>query len=264
MTFQGPYAFVPPVISCYPLPVLNAAWVVSVSLSLQTAPPAPAGPVPTDERPLTHLVQNLTQDLKSLTRPQNAIVLGAGVFAAGVSHAADDDVANWVRKNGGSLSYTPIGGLLGNEILQGAAAIGTYAIGRIQDSPTLAHIGSDLIRAQVLNGVMTTGLKLAADRERPNGGDYAFPSGHSSATFASAAVLEEHFGWKVGVPAYAVSAFVGWTRIRDNEHWVSDVVFGSALGIVAGKTVARGHQQGGWTITPSVTPGGAALYVLKR
>src|SRR4029434_4690175 len=38
---QAPYAFVPPVNSCYPLPVLNAAWVVSVSLSLQTAPSAP-------------------------------------------------------------------------------------------------------------------------------------------------------------------------------------------------------------------------------
>jgi len=244
--------------------VLNAAWVVSVSLSLQAAPSAPVPPTPTDERPLTHLVQNLTQDLKSLTQPQNAALMGAGVLAAGLSHASDDDVADWVRKNGGSLSYTPIGGLLGNEILQGAAAIGTYAIGKLQDSPTLAHIGSDLIRAQVLNGVLTTGLKLAVDRERPNGGEHAFPSGHSSATFASAAVLDAHFGWKVGVPAYAVSAFVGWTRIRDNEHWVSDVVFGSALGIVAGRTVAGGHRGSSWTVAPTVTPGGVAVYLIKR
>ena len=60
------------------------------------------------------------------------------------------------------------------------------------------------------------------------------PSGHTSATFASAAVLQDHFGWKVGVPSFAVAGFVGWTRIRDQHHWLTDVLVGAMIGFAVG------------------------------
>ena len=184
-------------------------------------------------------------------------------MGASLAHRADGRLLGWVRDAGPSLTYTPIGGLIGNEWMQGGAAIATYAIGVVQHSPEVAHIGSDLIRAQVLNGVITTSLKVAVDRSRPNGGAWSFPSGHSSATFTSATVLAGHYGWKVGLPAYVVAGFIGWTRVRDEQHWLSDVVFGSAIGVVAGRTVTRGHGPRSWTVVPVATPKGGALYLIK-
>ena len=40
------------------------------------------------------------------------------------------------------------------------------------------------------------------------------------------------------MPAYAISGFIGWARFRDNAHWVTDVVSGSAIGLAVGRTVS--------------------------
>ena len=74
--------------------------------------------------------------------------------------------------------------------------------------------------------------------------------------FASATVLQRHFGWKVGVPAYAVASYVAASRVEVKHHYLSDVAFGAALGIVAGRTVPVGHGHR-LVLTPMVTPDGA-------
>ena len=244
--------------------VPTAYWVLTLALSIQGQPvQEPATPW-TDDRPFTRMAQNLGRDLVSMAGVDTAVIAAGGGLAAAASRSSDDRLARWAQEAGNQRSYTPIGSLLGNQWLQGGAAIATYAIGKVQHSPEAAHIGSDLIRAQLLNGVFTTTLKIATTRQRPSGGKRSFPSGHASATFASATVLGDHYGWKVGVPAYAFAGFIGWTRVRDREHWLSDVVFGSALGIVAGKAITRGHGRPAWTIAPVAMKGGGAIYFTKR
>jgi membrane-associated phospholipid phosphatase len=61
-----------------------------------------------------------------------------------------------------------------------------------------------LIHAQLMAEGLTFMIKQATRRSRPEGSGYSFPSGHATVTFASATVLQRHFGWKVGLPAYAV------------------------------------------------------------
>jgi membrane-associated phospholipid phosphatase len=247
--------------------VPTASWVIAVALSLQHQQAPGSALTATaawpDERPLTRILPNLRSDLAAFPRRDEIVILGAGIAGAALAGSADTRIADWARDAGAQRSYTPIGSLLGNEWLQGGAAIASYTIGKVQNSPELTHIGGDLIRAQVLNGVFTSAVKLAASRTRPNGGVLSFPSGHSSATFASATVLADHYGWKVGVPAYTVAAFTGWTRIRDHQHWLSDVVFGSALGIAAGKAVTFGHRHSTWSVVPVAAPGGGGVYVVK-
>ena len=191
------------------------------------------------------------------------MTLGAGLFAVGLTHSSDESVSNWVTESGDS-TVADLGDTLGSGWFQVSGAVGTYLLGRMNHAPVVTHVGSDLIRAQLLNGVLTTGTKLMVARTRPNGGSFSFPSGHTSATFASAVVLADHFGWRVGVPAYAVAGFVGWTRIRDNQHWLSDVVFGSAVGFMAGRTITSTHPHSGWTVAPVITKGGGAVYLMKR
>lgn len=243
--------------------MFDAAWVIAAVLALQSSPPPTPLPTTwTDEQPLTHIAQNLKRDLVTLARPETLVVVGAGVGGAIALHPADDNFSGWARRSGQS-SYTELGGALGDEWIQGGAAIGTYILGKVNHNAKAIHIGGDLIRAQMLNGVLTTGVKLSAPRRRPTGSARSFPSGHSSATFASAAVLADHFGWKVGVPAYAAAGFVGFSRVRDNEHWLSDVVFGSALGLLAGKTITAGHRHTAFTVMPAVTKNGAGLFFVK-
>jgi membrane-associated phospholipid phosphatase len=56
-------------------------------------------------------------------------------------------------------------------------------------------------------------------------------------------VTERHYGWKAGLPAYALAAGIGLSRIEANRHHLSDVVAGAALGTIVGRTVTRVNGQ---------------------
>jgi hypothetical protein len=252
--------------------VFETAWALTFALTVQTAAGVAQLPPPaerpalqpatwTDDQPLTRLLPNLWHDVRAVPSLNSALVLSAGGAAAAVVRNVDDDYAARSAEMGYS-SYASLGQVLGNGWLQVGAAFGTYGVGKVAHKPQVIHIGSDLIRAQALNALITVSLKVAVNRTRPNGGPYAFPSGHTSATFASAGTLGAHYGWKVGVPAYAVATFVGWTRARDGKHWLSDVAFGAAVGIVAGRTVASKHAKPArLTVTPVPTKGGGMVMV---
>jgi membrane-associated phospholipid phosphatase len=98
----------------------------------------------------------------------------------------------------------------------------------------------DMLDASIVNLGYTEAIKAAVGRERPNQQDNkSFPSGHTSNSFALAAVAERHYGWKVGVPAYLAAGLVGASRLHEDKHWLSDVVAGATLGYVVGRTVVR-------------------------
>jgi membrane-associated phospholipid phosphatase len=80
---------------------------------------------------------------------------------------------------------------------------------------------------------VTYGLKYTVDAERPNGGKYSFPSGHTSISFASAEFIRKRYGWEYGIPAYAVASFVGYSRVEANQHYTRDAVAGAAIGILS-------------------------------
>lgn len=101
----------------------------------------------------------------------------------------------------------------------------------------------DEIEATLLAEAFAEGLKIAVRRDRPPETDgtqsntFSFPSGHATLTFACATVLQQHLGYKWGVPTYTVASYVAMSRLHDNRHFASDVVFGAALGIVIGRSV---------------------------
>jgi membrane-associated phospholipid phosphatase len=126
----------------------------------------------------------------------------------------------------------------------GATAV--YVVGRMLHSPRAAAFGSDLVRAQVLDTLLTQAIKVTVDRTRPDGGSYSFPSGHASSSFATATVIAKYFGWKFGVPAYAAASYVAASRLSENQHYLSDVVFGASLGVISGRTVTVGRSRLGF------------------
>ena len=72
---------------------------------------------------------------------------------------------------------------------------------------------------------MTYALKYLIKKERPDGSDkHSFPSMHTSVSFTGAAFIQRRYGWKWGIPAYAIASYVGWSRTYAKKHDWWDVV----------------------------------------
>lgn len=224
--------------------MLAASWVVALSITIQVTQPAQTVPPNSewsDDHPFTHILQNLGTDFRNLPTSANASIAGAGALGAIAFHRYDAPLSSWAVAQGPS-SYAKLGNFAGNGATQAGLAIGLYTIGKLTHDDEAIHLGSDFIRVQLLNGIFTEVLKYSVNRTRPTGSHYSFPSGHTSASFATAAVVQAHLGWVAGAAAYAGAGFVGWCRLRADQHWLSDVIVGSAVGIISGNTVTTGHH----------------------
>jgi len=171
-------------------------------------------------------------------------ILAVGGAATLAARSVDGEVSEDVSSGTSFRNTFRPGTVIGGTPLELGAALTTYAIGRALKKPCVASVGADLVQAQLMATALTVALKQATRRSRPDGSGLSFPSGHTSTAFASASVLQRRFGWKVGLPAYAVASYVAASRVGMNRHFLSDVAFGATIGIVAGRsvTVGRGHQ----------------------
>lgn len=117
-----------------------------------------------------------------------------------------------------------------------------------------------MMTALAVTDLTTVGLKLARNNETPNGGNWAWPSGHTASSFAVASVLDEFYGPKVGIPVYVLASLVAYRMMDTGDHWASDVVFGATLGWVVGHTIAGKHKKleklelAGFKILPYASP----------
>lgn len=98
----------------------------------------------------------------------------------------------------------------------------------------------DLSKTLAATAASTLLLNALIEKDSPNGeSSDAFPSGHTSIAFGSAAFLQKRYGWKTGVPAYAVAAYVGWLRVDTDNHDAADVLGGAAVGILSAHLLTR-------------------------
>ena len=187
---------------------------------------------------------------------ENALWLGIGGAAALAIHPADDNLSEWAQEE--HATWTG-GDTYGSQKVQLPLAIGVWAVGAAAGSGSVADTGRDLLRAQISVVSWTFAIKVAAQRTRPNGDPRSFPSGHASNSFATAMVLQEHFGWKAGVPAFAVAAYTAASRVVANQHWASDVVFGAFVGMASGRTVTIHLRDTRLSLAPLAVPGGGGV-----
>ncbi len=141
-----------------------------------------------------------------------------------------------------------------------ACAIAGKAIG----NQKVAFVGRDIVRAQILSEALVQTLKYTVRRDRPDHSDnQSFPSGHSASAFATATVLNRYYGWKIGVPAYALGSYVSLARMSWNRHHASDVVMGAGFGIASARTVTMSVGKNRFNLGVQPQTGGASINFTK-
>jgi len=224
----------------------TAWWSVTCALSLVAfAPPALGQDVPPKQRaephppPPTRVFPDLASDFWHLfTSLENALVAAGGGALALAASTNDRDLTMRLQDQASLRSASTPGGVIGNALFQFGIGSAFYAWGRARDDHKVGHIGWDLLRGQIVSQTVTQVVKTAVKKERPDGSNSrSFPSGHASGVFTSASILHQHFGWKVGAPSYVISSYVALSRLPSNRHFLSDIIFGSAVGIAAGRSV---------------------------
>src|SRR5262249_2294602 len=182
--------------------------------------------------------------------------LVVGLVLAAGAHRADADVTE--DFGGTRTGFFRPGATIGGTPFELGAAFATYAIARSLNKPGVMSLGSDLIRGQVMAELLTIGIKQGTRRARPEGSGFSFPSGHTSASFASATVIQQHYGWKFGIPAYAIASYVGASRVEMRKHYLSDVAFGAAIGIMSGRAGTIGRRPTFMGFPPASADGSGA------
>lgn len=192
----------------------------------------------------------LCRDVWGLVQPENLVILGVSAAAAiGIRQDLDGQVRRETAEH--PLRWGDASRVLGHmgEAPYQVPVLGVcWGYSLWTDDPELHNLMSTVVSAYTISGLATLAIKGATDTDRPdsdwNGGHWGFPSYHAASAFTVAAVLAEYYGWDVGLPAYTLAGLIGWSRIDERDHDLSDVVFGAAMGWVIGKSVAGTHLRG--------------------
>src|SRR5262245_20944489 len=106
-------------------------------------------------------------------RPSTWTILGIGAAGALAVHPADDYVESHIVGNERANNFFSLGQWIGSSYVQFGSAVGLWAVGRYivpaeGESKTnkYSEVGFDLLRAQILSGVLVQGMKVSFQRDR--------------------------------------------------------------------------------------------------
>lgn len=187
--------------------------------------------------------------------------LKAGLVIGATSglYFVDGDIRNFAKRNQNSTgnSFATAGNTLGNPLYTLPSLGLFYLYGHFNENIKVRQVSLLAVESLAVSSVFNVTVKLVTQRSRPLTGrppstwngplhpisDPAFPSFHTTAAFSIASVFAEEYGTNPIVPplAYGLASLTGLSRIYDNKHWASDVLFGAAIGYFVGKTVVKYH-----------------------
>jgi membrane-associated phospholipid phosphatase len=193
-------------------------------------------------RPTTHVIRWY----------EAAAALGAVAAVA----AVDEPLQRYVQRHRSKTSddVAKVFRHMGQPEVYGTVSVGILAVGLIAHRPRVARTGGRAVASIGLAGVTTLGLKALTGRARPDsgvgafhfkpfGGGAALPSGHTSVAFALATSLAEDIDrtW-VTIALYTAATGTAFSRINDDQHWLSDTALGALVGFTSARLV-RGRWQ---------------------
>lgn len=120
-------------------------------------------------------------------------------------------------------------------------------------------LGFEIAQASFYSVATTFLLKIILGRERPYrtndnlnftgptlfGKDFfSLPSGHTTLAFALSTVLSENSSSDVlKVVSYLPAFLTAYSRVYENQHWISDVLLGGIIGFTTAKFFVQQHTE---------------------
>lgn len=198
------------------------------------------GALATATHDLSNAPARLWSDIKTVFGDGGNLLalLGAGAYAIAQERWEEHEAQYFEDHTLYGQTTSDVLAAMGNGLTLGAGVLTWYFIAQGREDPTSYENSKTVLSALTLTSIVTGLLKLTAPDGRPNGGTQDFPSGHSSASMAVAASLDELYGHGIGIPAYVLTGLVGLQRLDSGAHDSGAVVFGWVLGYVVGRTLA--------------------------
>jgi len=122
-------------------------------------------------------------------------------------------------------------------------------LGLLAGKHAVSSTGLEMAGAAVVTMAVVLPAKRLIGRERPDcdcgssnfalgGTGRAMPSGHTAVAFAVLTALGDRIPSSTArVALTGVAALVGWSRMNDDRHWLSDVAMGAVIGTVSARVV---------------------------
>jgi len=119
------------------------------------------------------------------------------------------------------------------------AAGGAYALYK-GDRQGLFQIGASVVSAYGASYL----LQQVVKEERPDHSGWdSFPSDSTAIAFSAASSIQIRYGWDYGLPAYAIAAYVGYSRVEADKHHWGDVAVGALIGWAAGWLLTDPYEE---------------------
>ena len=192
---------------------------------------------------------------------KSALLIGV----SGMAYALlDDPVKNWAQRtrNSHSAFFSDKLQLMGQGYLSAGVVASFEIYGLAFKQKKARRVAVLSAESFIISTGICTVIKHLAGRARPNTGEdhdhwygpqlthksqTSFFSGHTTAIFSVATVVAlEYSNHKWMPPAiYSLATLAAASRIHDNKHWTSDVIFAALLSHYIAKTVVRLHNKMG-------------------
>jgi membrane-associated phospholipid phosphatase len=168
--------------------------------------------------------------------------------------ATDRSTGDEIAESRKQLNASRIASYAGSAYGAGGVALTFYLFGRAKHNERARETGLLGAEALVDSALVVTALKEITQRSRPlagkNRGDFfdggsSFPSGHSIEAWSLATVIanEYHDRRLVQVVAYGIAGAVSVARFTGQNHYLSDILVGSAMGYGIGRYVYHAHHR---------------------
>ncbi|MEM1450492.1 MAG: phosphatase PAP2 family protein [Planctomycetota bacterium] len=148
----------------------------------------------------------------------------AAIVVAALDRRAGDSPRGGLEDNEGS--FETFGDNL-FRLLPAAGYVTSLAAGDFKGT------GYMLLHNGIASGVMSAGKSTVRQARPGDQNNSSFPSGHSNTAFIGASFLQQRYGARWGVPAYAAAGIVAWSRVHGNKHFVHDVVAGATIAMIS-------------------------------
>ncbi|MCS6989876.1 MAG: phosphatase PAP2 family protein [Chloroherpetonaceae bacterium] len=181
----------------------------------------------------------------------------AGILSLGVSaHVLDEPLREFARERRSRVAsfVFSVGEFYGSPLGAGLIGGGLYASGLASGDASTRLSGRAVLESVLYAALLTQILKITIGRSRPyarkgardfNGLSWtnerwSLPSGHATMAFATSSALATRVRKPLAsVGFFALATLTAAQRVYDDQHWLSDVVFGAAIGTSVGLAIGK-------------------------